>query len=251
MVILTAALGYGWVKRVDMREWAYDQSRDAGLVLRHIQVTGAVQTLQQDIDRVLSVDEGVPMASLDLDGMRRAVESLPWVQAVSMKRLYPTTLLIQVIERQPAALWQYQGQLALVDQGGHILTRQNLTAYQDYLLLVGGGAHQKMDEINSILDSQPLIKPHVRSAVYIGDRRWDIHFKNGMRLRLPEMGNSRAAIVAFGRFAALEKSHNLLAREIAMIDLRSDQVIIQLTPDGQKAISVQDLYSSALLTRVE
>lgn len=47
--------------------------------------------------------------STDVDVIQRAIETLPWVERASVRRVWPETLFIQVIEQQPVALWEAGG----------------------------------------------------------------------------------------------------------------------------------------------
>lgn len=235
--------------------WLVNSSRDAGLVLQKLSITGANKTTVADIRQVLDVDMGMPLVAMDLDSLRTRIESLKWVQSVKLRRQFPDTLMIDLIERKPAALWQHQGVVTLVDRMGVSITREKLADYADFLLIVGENAHKNYAEIMSILDSQPALKAKVQSAIYIGNRRWDIVFGTGMRLRLPEIDSTekgqgrysafdpKTAQGAFARFARLEAEYQILSREIAVVDLRGEKLIIQLTPAGKKRMNKNTIYS--------
>ncbi len=57
------------------------------------------------------------MLGLDVRGARRALEALPWVDEVSVQRVWPETLSVVIRERRAAALW---GDAALLDERGAI-----------------------------------------------------------------------------------------------------------------------------------
>jgi hypothetical protein len=61
----------------------------------------------------------VPVAPhLDIDAARARVEALPWVKQATLTKLFPDTLDIAVVEREPFALWQYAGVVRLIDDEG-------------------------------------------------------------------------------------------------------------------------------------
>ncbi len=63
--------------------------------------------------------------AVDMDALQHAVEGLPWVAQARLRREWPGTLFITVIEEQPVALWQGrallngQGQVFLQETGGY------------------------------------------------------------------------------------------------------------------------------------
>ncbi|WND01597.1 FtsQ-type POTRA domain-containing protein [Temperatibacter marinus] len=223
-------------------EWI-NYTRDMGLVLENVAITGHHKTTRSQIQSVLDIDQGMPLVSMDLGAIRKRIEELPWVEQVALKRRYPNTLDIQIQERIPMALWQSEGVVSLVDEAGFILTRKNLESYTDLLLIVGENAHRNIAEISKIIESQAHLSSFVRSAVHVGNRRWDIHFMNGMRLRLPETTDQQEALSAMAHFAELQKSYDVLSREISVIDLRSDKVILKLTPKGKRMMRRENIYS--------
>jgi len=67
----------------------------------------------------------------------------------------------------------------------------------------------------------------VKAAVRVGGRRWNLRLKGGIDVRLPE--NNTAA--AWNRLAKYEKSHQVLERNIRILDLRiPDRLIVRETP---------------------
>ena len=56
-----------------------------------------------------------------------------------MLRRLPDTLVIDIVERTPAALWQNKGQLALIDAGGVVLDRVPIDRMPDLPLVIGPG----------------------------------------------------------------------------------------------------------------
>ncbi len=59
--------------------------------------------------------------ALDLDGLRKSVELLPWVRTATVRRIWPDRLMIQVTERVPIAFARIDDSTQLVDEDGVLL----------------------------------------------------------------------------------------------------------------------------------
>jgi cell division protein FtsQ len=63
----------------------------------------------------------------------------------------------------------------------------------------------------------------------VAERRWNLHMKSGIDVMLPE-GEFRPAIEELGK---LEAEHQILSRDIRLIDFRlADRVTIQLSDEA-------------------
>ena len=60
----------------------------------------------------------------DVEKIQGAVEALPWVERASVRRVWPETLFIQVIEQQPIAKWIAGG---FVNLQGELFKPENVT----------------------------------------------------------------------------------------------------------------------------
>ncbi|MGH9435046.1 MAG: cell division protein FtsQ/DivIB [Terriglobia bacterium] len=64
---------------------------------------------------------GVSIFRINLDGMRRRVESIPWVESATVARVFPNRLLVTIVERTPIAYANVGGRVELVDKDGVFL----------------------------------------------------------------------------------------------------------------------------------
>ena len=159
-----------------------------------------------------------PQALVDTSAIRRRLLQFGWVKDARVSRRLPDTLVIDILERKPAALWQSSGQLSLIDSDGVVLDRVPVDKMPDLPLLIGPGANAQADQLARIMAAVPTLKPQLASATWVGGRRWDLNFQSGETLALPEGEDaSRAALT---KFARLDKSAGLLGRGIVRFDLR-------------------------------
>ncbi|MFT4718307.1 MAG: cell division protein FtsQ, partial [Rickettsiales bacterium] len=86
-------------------------------------------------------------------------------------------------------------------------------------------ANLKVKSLFNIFSAKPEIGRYVYSASLIGDRRWDIRFRNNILVKLPEKNIDRA-------WKRLEKIYNdqELTDIITAIDLRiEDKIFLKIS----------------------
>jgi cell division protein FtsQ len=158
------------------------------------------------------------MPLVDLDGVRAKLLRYGWVQDARVSRRLPDTLVVDIVERTPAAVWQYQGRLRLIDATGVVLEDVTEAPSADLPLLIGPGANLHAAELAALLAKAPSLKPVIAGATWIGDRRWDVRFQSGETLALPEgQDESERALT---RFARMDSQQRLLGRGFLRFDMR-------------------------------
>lgn len=209
-------------------------STDLGFTVQDVLVTGRSKSSRAQLLAALGTARGAPILAYDFEGAKARVESLPWVLHARIERLLPDTLVVHLIERQPIALWQNQGDFALIDEDGQVITRENLGRYSDLIQVVGADAPNRVGGLLELLETQPALKDKVRAAVRVGGRRWDLLLKGGVDVRLPEDG----APQALARLAVFEHESGVLSRDIKVLDLRvPDRVIVRRKQNATQNVS--------------
>jgi cell division protein FtsQ len=203
-------------------------SADAGFRVRAVEVEGRERASAEAILAALGVARGTPILLVDPAAAKARLEQVPWVKTASVYRRLPDTLFVQMTEQQPLAYWQRGPGLTLIDRDGKPITERNLGNYSRLPVLVGDDAPANAEAVIKLLDSEPKLAEQVAAAVRIGGRRWNIEFKNGVSVALPE----EDATGAWHRLAAIEKNHRILERKVLLVDLRlPDRVYLRLSPE--------------------
>jgi len=172
------------------------------------------------------------MPLVDLDEVRGKLMTIGWVADARVSRRLPDTLVVRIVERKAAAVWQHQGQLMLIDGEGVLLEPVSAEAMPDLPLVIGDGAYAQQPAYQQLLDAAPALKPLVKAATWIGNRRWDLSFNTGERLALPE--GEAAAAKALKKFAELDGADRLLGRGYLKFDMRDPTRLVVRMP-GQAA----------------
>uniref|UniRef100_UPI0013DBF2F7 cell division protein FtsQ/DivIB n=1 Tax=Sandarakinorhabdus rubra TaxID=2672568 RepID=UPI0013DBF2F7 len=220
-VILAAALLLVIALGLPGRAWAGFVTWTAanGWEVRHVELTGAREQDRLAIYGAVLNGPTNAMLATDLDAVRTRLAALPWVADASVQRRLPDTLVIEVIERKPVALWQYRQHLAAIDITGKPLTDQRLERWNDLPILVGAGANAHVKDALALIAATPLGR-EVDAAVLVGGRRWDLKFKSGETLALPDQpAQAKAALARFARLDA-KGPERLLGGRFTRFDLR-------------------------------
>ena len=106
-----------------------------------------------------------PQALVDVAAIRRRLLRFGWVKDARVSRRLPDTLVIDIVERAPSALWQNQGQLALIDKEGVVLDRVPVDKMPDLPLLIGPGANGQAEQLGRLMDA----RSNAQAAAGFGD----------------------------------------------------------------------------------
>lgn len=196
------------------------QTAAAGLEIRHVEVTGTRELPLLPVYQAALPGRDNAMLTSDLGAIRQRLQALPWVADASVARRLPDTLVISITERRPVALWQYRQRLHAIDINGVVLTGDRLERFANLPLIVGSGANGRVREFLTLAATAPTLAPKVDAAVLVGGRRWDLKFKTGETLSLPD--RPAAASHALRQFARLDDKAGagLLGGRFERFDMR-------------------------------
>lgn len=199
------------------------------LPVEAVEITGQSKGKREEVLAALGSRPGDPILGLDTHAARARVEALPWVKSATVLRLLPGTIQVSIEARAPYAIWQRGGRLSVIDHDGQVVSDLSGTEYAALPLVVGDGANEKAHELLEALDRWPSIRPRMRAAIRVADRRWNIRLLNGIDIRLPETG----VVAVIDELAALDETYGLLQRDIAAVDFRlSDRITIRLSDEA-------------------
>ncbi len=208
-------------------------SMKAGFVLDEVFVHGRQETSREDILKALSVKRGQPIVDFDPVASREKIEALGWVESASVERKLPNHIIVKLKERVPAAIWQKGKWYSLIDSDGIEISEADVNRYNHLKVITGDDAPKHTMELLHIINQVPGLKKRVVGAAWVGDRRWTLHLDNKISIRLP----ADEAQKAWRKLSTLIEEHNLLNRDIELIDLRQpDRTIIRMTGSGAKRL---------------
>ncbi len=193
----------------------------AGFQVKKVEVKGIDRVESLDVYSVALKEHATAMPLVDLSRIRTELMQQSWIADARVSRRLPDTLVVDVVERQPAAIWQHQGKLSLVDEGGVVLEPVDPRAAPDLPLVLGANANMQVADLKTLMEAAPAMSPRVAGATWVGNRRWDLRFESGEILSLPE--GQDLAQRALQYFARVDGTRRLLGRGFVRIDLRDQR----------------------------
>ncbi len=215
------------------KQEAAELASRAGFEVDKVEVRGVERMNEMQVYNVALGQVDRSMLALDLPKVRAELLQLGWVKDARISRRLPDTLVVDIVEREPVAVWQHHGLLHLIDVAGAVLEPVSPSAMPDLPLVVGPNANRQTAGLNRLMESAPALKPMLAGATWVGNRRWDLRFQSGETLSLPE--GDKISATALVNFARMDGVNRLLGRGIVRFDMRDPDRFVLRLPEQQRA----------------
>ncbi|WP_373487427.1 cell division protein FtsQ/DivIB [Blastomonas sp.] len=179
--------------------------------------------LNVDLEELRYELMGMKLVAPDAEGDAAGKRTAPtgWIADARISRQLPDTLIVDIVERKPVAVWNAKGKTMLVDAQGVPLELPRDQIDPKMLRIVGARANARIGDLTKLLDVAPALTPQVKEAEWVGNRRWNLTFHSGEVLALPEGADlSEAALVNFARMDGVNR---LLGKGVTYFDLRDPE----------------------------
>ena len=204
----------------------------SGFALATVNVTGNSQTSEIDILGAIGLNGHTSLIGFDAEAARERIAALPWIQSVTVRKVYPATIDVMIEERRPFAIWQHGRELTIVDRHGQAIAPYPGVGLRSLPLVVGYGAAEQAADFVDRIAAYPQVASHVVGYMRVADRRWDLRLDSGVTVLLPEQGEADA----LSELSDLDREQGILTRDVETIDLRlPDRIAIGLSADAAKA----------------
>jgi cell division protein FtsQ len=216
----------------------------AGFRVDRVEVTGINRMEKLTVYAIALDQHSMAMPLVDLERVRERLLDYGWVSDARVSRRLPDTLLVDIVERTPEAVWQENRRLWLVDAKGVVLEPVALDAMPDLPLVIGPRANMQIAGLERLMKAAPALEPMLAGASWVGNRRWDLRFQSGETLALPQ-GDAEAA-QALVKFAKMDGMDRLLGRGFVRFDMRDPTKFVLRVPRGLGKKSITDSDATAI-----
>lgn len=175
----------------------------------HLLIEGRKTLSEKDLKDAIQFNPSEPLLVINVQQIYARLKKNTWINKVCVKKIYPGTLYIKIEERKPYCCVLQKNRSVVVDRSGVVLQE----GLESYLPKVKGPeAHLYAHEILDILPKFKNIAPHIDYIERKRSGRYDLFFKDGLRVALPQDN----LLVALGKLSMilekgeLRKTHNTL-----------------------------------------
>jgi cell division protein FtsQ len=170
-----------------------------------------------EVERVVKTQvHNAGLLSVDLADVRRAIHTLPWVDAVSVQRAWPRGLDVLVVEQSAAARW---GERGLLNTRGELFDTDERHIPPELAQLSGPDGKQSQVAQRYLAAQGRLLQAGLRCTAMRLDARgaWEFDLANGVTVRL----GRRQVDERFEKFmTAALKIVTQRGEDIAYVDMR-------------------------------
>jgi len=186
--------------------------------IRVVKIEGGMKNTQEHLlQEAIAEDVSGGFFALDVDSLRAAAERLAWVERVGVRRVWPDTIEVRVVERLAFARW---GESSLVTHSGEVFTPEDGRLPEELPRFYGMGTEAgELVEAYEVMGQ--ILEPAGIDLVRVErDARgsWELKGRSGLVLALGRE-NIRERLRRFVRlYPALSEARQ--DADLARVDLR-------------------------------
>ena len=195
------------------------------LSISKILVKGAREPLKKEIIILVQNAATKGFSALKAQALREKIQDINKVEKAFVKLSTDGLVFVEVIQRKEAVVYFNNHLYEVLDSNGIILSiKQDYQGLSSFPLLVGKDGQKNINELLSLVNEIGSYQSEVLYYEWVGERRWDVHMKDGLVFKLPE-NNLSEGLVVMRMF--LNETDKLL-KPIVSVDLRNiDKPIIK------------------------
>ena len=194
-----------------------------GFKIENVLITGTRNLSDNYIKDIIEIYKDRSIFNIDLSSVYNKIKQNSWVREVSIERVLPNIIKIKILENQPIAIWQNKKNNKLITANGDIIFDGNVNDFKnDFPIIKGNKSKENISSILEILETNQDFYENIWSLTFINERRWDLHFNQGLVVRLP----SKDIKKAWEKIIRLQKNYNVLNLKLTEIDLRNPKQIL-------------------------
>ena len=194
-----------------------------GFRIKNIEIIGTQNLSRDYLKNIINKHNDVSIFNIELPLIYKNIVQNSWVKEGYIERVLPDTIKIKILEKKPVAIWQNKNGNQLVTLEGEIIANGNVNAFKNsFPIIRGHNAKENISSILKVLDTNKKLAKNIWSLSFINKRRWNLHFNQGLTVRLP----SKDEFIAWEKIVKLQQDYNIVNLRLTEIDLRNPEQIL-------------------------
>ena len=194
-----------------------------GFTINNIQILGIKNIPKETIIKIVNNEKKSNILNVNLLNIYNNLKNNDWVEELYIERVLPNTIKISIKEKEAIGIWQYEMSNKLITKDGEIISTANINKFKiDLPIIHGNHANKNANSILKILETNKVLTKNIWSLDYINNRRWNLHFKQGIIVLLP----SKGVLKAWNEIIKLQKNYDVLNLGLTELDLRNPNKIL-------------------------
>lgn len=190
--------------------------------IKHIEIISDTRDVDlEPIKMAIGIKPGTKIRSADLHQINNRVLSVPGVKNAATRRLPNGDLIIKTQQYTAVAMWSDGTMYYPLSADGTKIDTPMDTPEKNTVVFRG----DLPDDLTDIINAVSGLSEYIEYINMVESRRWNIHTKNGTIIYLPE--NNPAS--AINKIILLNQTHQILSRQIDIIDMRDNRRILVQT----------------------
>ena len=185
--------------------------------VKDIRINGTEKTNPDELRQILTPNLN-NLISFDKDHAKSLLEQVGWVKRANIKKIYPNTLIINIIETDPFAIYYDNQNNYLIDIDGQIISsNSDINVYKNLLIVRGEDAKTKLNEIIKEINIYfPDVRNRINELEFIEKRRWNLFLSGNLLIKLPDTEVKES----LNNLKKLFEDKQVLESNIIEVDLR-------------------------------
>ena len=194
-----------------------------GFIIKNFEISGIKNLNEKDIIKIIKPSVDTNIFNINIQKIHKEISKNTWVRETSIQIIYPNTIKIFLKEKEPIAMWQNKYGNNLITKNGEIILEKKLNTFKNHLpIIIGNNAHKNISSILKTLNIYENFAENIWSLTFVNERRWDIHFNQGLTIRLP----STKVKETWQKIVSINEKFNILNLGLIEIDLRNHNQIL-------------------------
>lgn len=194
-----------------------------GFKIKNIEISGLNHLDKNDIIKIVNAYKEINIFKINVGDIYKKIKNNTWIKKASIEIIYPNTIKILLTEKKPVAIWQNRYGNTLITKSGDVIFEKNLEEFKNYLpIVVGQNVHKEVQSILDIFSKNKDFVTNIWSLTFVNQRRWDVHFNQGLTIKLPSKNLEKA----WEKVLYLDKEFKILNLGLTELDLRNSNQIL-------------------------